>query len=446
MSISDATVERRLALHVLGRVREGAYADRAFGGEARRAELTAQARGQAHRLVFGVVQRSRTLDAIIDAKLTNPAALEAPVRDVLRIVTYELGWSDAVPAPVAVDQAVQLAATIPGDAKRRTARRGLVNAVARAIGREIEARRGELRDDTWQAAAVCHSVPDWIARTLFDTLGPVDGAATLAAANAPAESIVRWNALAGTRDDLEALLPAGWARCDAPFDDAYRLSGAYALEDSAIWRDGRAMAQSRASMLPVLALDLSPGERVLDLCAAPGAKATYMAARVGISGAVVAVEPHVTRARSLRLLADRMGAHIDVVQGDGRDVSLPEGPFDAVLVDPPCSGLGVLATRPDARWRRQEGDVTALVDLQGALLARALDLVAPDGRVVYSTCTLTSAENEGVVTACDGEVEDLSPLAPQFVHPDLPGTLRTLPGRDGTDGFFVARLHPPASR
>ncbi len=446
MSAGSATPERQLALTVLGRVHEGAYADRAFAGEASRAHLSAQGRAQTHRLIFGVVQRRRTLDWLIDEKVNNPAALEHAVRDVLRIATYELGWSDGVPTPVAVDQAVLLAAGLPGDAKRRSARRGLVNAVARAIARDIRERLDGLVDDTWQGAAIRHSTPDWIARRLFETLGPQEAKATLAALNAPAESIVRWNTLGGSRADFEAALPEGWHRCESPFDDAYRLTGAFALEDSAIWREGLGMAQSRASMLPVLAVAAQPGERVLDLCAAPGAKATALAAAVGATGAVVAVEPRAGRARGLRHLAERLHTRIEVLEGDGRTVALPEEPFDAVLVDPPCSGLGVLGSRPDARWRRQESDLTELVALQHALLERALAVVKPTGRVVYSTCTLLAQENEGVVEAAGAQLDPLDTLAPGFVHPHLPGALRTLPGRDGTDGFFVARLRPDTSR
>jgi 16S rRNA (cytosine967-C5)-methyltransferase len=427
-------------------VHAGAYADRAFAGEASRANLTPQVRGQAHRLIFGVVQRRRTLDWLIDEKVTNPAALEPMVRDVLRIATYELGWSDSVPTPVAVDQAVLLAAGLPGDGKRRSARRGLVNAVARAIARDIRERLDGLTDATWQGAAIQHSTPDWIARRLFETLGHDEATATLAALNAPAESIVRWNALGGSRIDFEAALPGGWHRCEAPFDDAYRLNGAFALEDSVIWREGRGMAQSRASMLPVLAVGALPGERVLDLCAAPGAKATALAAAVGPYGKVVAVEPHPGRARGLRVLAERLHTQMEVVEGDGRDVALPNEQFDAVLVDPPCSGLGVLGSRPDARWRRQESDLAELVALQRALLERALSVVAAGGRVVYSTCTLLAQENEGVVGAVGAVVDPIDALAPQFAHPHLPGALRTLPGRDGTDGFFVARLRPDTSR
>jgi 16S rRNA (cytosine967-C5)-methyltransferase len=284
-------------------------------------------------------------------------------------------------------------------------------------------------------------VPDWIARRLYASLGAVDAADVLRELNTPAESIIRWNPLGGDRHLLEERLPAGARRCDPPFDDAYRLDGPFALEDSEIWHEGRAMAQSRASMLPVLALDPQPGERILDLCAAPGAKSMFLASRVGDSGHVTSVELHAARAEGLRELATRMHATLTVVSGDAREVAL-EGPYDAVLVDPPCSGLGVLGTRPDARWRRREESVEALQVLQGGLLSRALQEVRPGGRVVYSTCTLLPEENELVIGASGADLMDLRHVAPDLAHPELIGALRTLPGRDGTDGFFVAGLRP----
>jgi 16S rRNA (cytosine967-C5)-methyltransferase len=148
------------------------------------------------------------------------------------------------------------------------------------------------------------------------------------------------------------------------------------------------------------------------------------------------------RAAALRALARRLGARLTVIEGDGRSVALP-GPFDAALVDPPCTGLGVLSARPDARWRRSEGDIPGLLRLQGELLARAMGAVRPGGRVVYSTCTLLPEENEGIVAGVAGACDDLSLRFPEFRHPSLPGALRTLPGRHGTDGFFIARVRVP---
>ncbi len=135
-----------------------------------------------------------------------------------------------------------------------------------------------------------------------------------------------------------------------------------------------------------------------------------------------------------------MGAVMTVIEGDAREVDIPGGPFDAVLVDAPCTGTGVLSSRPDARWRRREEALAPLVEIQQGLLARALDLVAPGGRVVYSTCSLLREEDEDVVRASGAEVDDLTADFPGMESPDLPGTLRLLPHVHGSDGFFVARL------
>lgn len=441
---TSATVERQVTLRVLERVREGAYADRAFAGEARRASLSGVGRRQANRLAYGVVQRQRTLDWIIDPHLSNPRRVEPAVRDILRIGTFEICFSDAVADAVAVDQAVRLVRSLSGDGRRRSARAGVVNAVLRRVAADGRTRFSALGDTTLADAAIRHSVPDWIARALSDALGTSDARAVLAASNEASERVIRWNPLRGSREEFEALLPVGhWTRA-ARIDDAYVLDVPFALEDSPVWTEGRGMAQSRASLLPVRALDPQPGERILDLCAAPGAKTSAIAGRMGGQGEVVAIEAHPARARALQKVADRLGADVTVIVGDGRTVEIP-GTFDAVLVDPPCSGLGVLSGRPDARWRRSESDVPVLAALQGQLLARALRLVRPGGRVVYSTCTLLPQENEDVVRASGARISDLSTGLPEFAHPRLPGALRTLPGRDGTDGFFVARLVPAAA-
>jgi 16S rRNA (cytosine967-C5)-methyltransferase len=438
-----ASPERRVAFRVLRRVSEGAYADRALSGEAAREHLDARGRAQAHRLAFGAVQRRRTLDWLVDEYLDRPEGIEDAVRDVLRLGAYDIAFSDAVRDAAAVDQAVRLSREIPGGGRRSTARAGLVNAVLRKVAAGARDRLAALDDADPAGAAIFHSVPDWVAVRLFDALGPEAARGVLVAANQPGETAVRWNPLRGPRATLERLLPAP-ARRDPLLADAYVLDGAFALEDSAVWRRGLAMAQSRASMLPALALEPRPGERILDLCAAPGAKATQIAAMTQNRAEVVCVELHPARASALRALAARLGARVTVVVGDGRDVAL-DGEFDAVLVDPPCTGLGVLSARPDARWRRTESDLGDLSQLQAALLARAVAVTRPGGRVVYSTCTLLPDENERVVGTAGHDVSDLTSLAPASAHPRLPGALLTLPGRDGTDGFFVARIDLPGA-
>ncbi|MGD9696902.1 MAG: transcription antitermination factor NusB [Thermoleophilia bacterium] len=434
--------ERRVALRVLRRVDEGAYADRALAAEARRADLDPRTRAQAMRLAYGAVQRRRTLDWLIDGALDRPAALEPAVRDILRLGAYELAFSDGVPPRAAVDQAVRQARSLRGSSARVSARAGVVNAVLRRLADEAPRRLAELEAAGPDASAVRHSMPDWISRRLVASLGAEDAAGVMEAAARPAESALRWNPLRGPRASLERELPEGWRR-DAGIPEAYVLPGPFALEHSRAWERGLVIGQSRASQLVARVLAPVAGERILDLCAAPGAKATHIAALSHGGARVTAVELRPGRARGLADLARRMGAAIEVIEGDGLEVDLPGG-YDAVLVDPPCTGLGVLSSRPDARWRRREEALAPLAELQLGLLRRALALVRPGGRVVYSTCTLIAEENEEVVAAADAPLDDLSALQPAYAHPRLPRALLTLPHRHGTDGFFIARLRRPA--
>lgn len=428
---------RRAALGVLARVEGGAYADRALGGEAARARLDPRDRRLAQALAYGAVQRRRTLDWILQPHVRDPRALEPRVRDILRLGTLELCLMEARAPHAVVDEAVRAARALPGAPARRRARAGLVNAVLRRVAEDRG--RGSLAalsDADPAGAAILHSVPDALAVELFASLGAADARAVLARANLPAESAVRWNPLRGPRAPLERELPPGWRR-DQRLPEAYVLAAPVAFEATRAWARGLAMPQSRSSMLPARALDPRPGERVLDLCAAPGAKATHLAALAGNRAELTAVERNPARAESLRALARRMGARLEVVVGDARDVPL-SGPYDAVLVDAPCSGLGVLASRPDIRWR--ERDPGALAALQHALCRRALALARPGGRVVYATCTLAAAENEEVVAGLGAPLDDLTALLPEAAHPRLPGALLALPHRTGSDGFFVVRM------
>lgn len=428
--------ERVVALRVLRRVDDGAFADRALSAEARKAHLEVRERSAAMRLSYGAVQRRRTLDWLIDGALERPGGLEPEVRDVLRLGAYEVIWSDRVPDAAAVDQAVRLARTLHGPPRRRTARAGLVNAVMRRIADGGRARLDRLAADP-HSAGVRHSLPDWIVDGFQQSLGDLaDG--VMAAANLPAESALRWNPLRGPRASVERALPVTW-HADSVLPEAIVLDGPFAIEDSVLWAQGRAIGQSRASMVPARVLAPQPGERILDMCAAPGAKSTHLAALAGNRAEITCVELHPARARALAGLAQRMGARLEIVTGDARTVPLQEG-FDAVLLDPPCTGLGVLNSRPDARWRRRPEALEELVHLQRELLARAIGLTRPGGRIVYSTCTLLAAENEEVVRASGARVADVTDRFPGWAHPRLDGALLTLPDRDGTDGFFVARL------
>jgi 16S rRNA (cytosine967-C5)-methyltransferase len=214
---------------------------------------------------------------------------------------------------------------------------------------------------------------------------------------------------------------------------------------SPLWEEGLFMPQSRAAMAVSRLLGPRPGERVLDLCAAPGGKTTHIAALMEGRGAVVAVERHPGRAEALARTAARMGAAcVEVRTADAAGLQ-ERSAYDRVLVDPPCSDLGTLAARPDARWRKHAGQPAELARVQGEILRAGADALRPGGTLVYSTCTVSPAENEAVVQAflaerADFAADDLRSEVPVWQHPGVPMFLLTLPHRDGTDGFFVARL------
>jgi 16S rRNA (cytosine967-C5)-methyltransferase len=425
---------RACAYAVIRRVfEEGAYADRALHAEARRHGLQARDRALATRLAYGAVQRRATLDHVIETLAGRPAGkLEPSVLAALRLGILQIAFLDRVPAHAAVGESVELA-------KRHSrAGAGLVNAVLRRAAREAPALVAALPDGTAAEAALKHSHPGWIAELWFDMLGPDAGRALMAANNEPAEACLRINTLKAARLELPvqshpADLPEGLV-LDAPFD----------AFSSPLWEQGLFMPQSRAAMAVSRALAPEPGEQVLDLCAAPGGKTTHLAALMQNEGRVVAVERHPGRADALRRTTARMGATcVEVVIADATEPHA--GEYDRVLVDPPCSDLGTLAARPDVRWRKDSDTPATLAGTQAAILDAAAGAVRPGGVLVYSTCTISPVENERLIAAFlerrgDFAIDEIPSDLPVWDHPSVPGFLQTLPHRDGTDGFFVARL------
>jgi 16S rRNA (cytosine967-C5)-methyltransferase len=409
------TPAREVAYTVVRRTfDDGAYTDRALAAEADRAGLDGRDRALATHLAYGTVQRRRTLDAALETLARRaPDGLEPPLAHALRLGTFEILFAEGIPARATVSETVDLVRAYVGS--RAT---GLANAVLRRVADGGPAWYAALGDATPAQAGIRHSLPDWLCLLWFSAYGAEQARALCAAANRPPETSLRPNPLRAADGAVEGILEAA----AVPFrrdgeTGALVLGGPFSFSRSPLYTEGLAVPQSRASIQAAARVGAGPGMRVLDLCAAPGGKTSQLAA----TGAeVTAVELHPGRAEALRRTLVRLGADVRVVEADAR--AFAEDGWDAILLDAPCTGTGVLAGRPDARWRRQAADVETLAALQAEMLGHAATLLRPGGRLVYAVCTLSPPENDGAVLAAG-----LEPLDER----------RTWPDRDGTDGFYT---------
>jgi 16S rRNA (cytosine967-C5)-methyltransferase len=380
---------RRAAFEVVRRVfEEDAYADRALAAAV--VGLDDRDRALAQRLAYGTVQRRRTIDFGIEQLGKRPVRkLDPPVRTALRLGAYQLAWSDQAVHAV-VDDSVEL---VRSAGRERAV--PFTNAVMRRLSQGLQGLVASLPE-----GPVKQSYPDWIADVWTRDFG-AEGAVSLMETQNEPPSL-----------EVYAAEPVG-----EPTD----VPGAYVVDRVDI---AHMRPMSRASQLAALVVGSRDGERVLDACAAPGGKTLLLA------GEITAVEVHPGRARQL---AEEMPATVRVVTADVRE--LDETGFDRALVDAPCSGLGVLARRPDLRWRAKP-----LPELQLELLQAAAKRTKPGGTIVYAVCTLNADENEAVVDALGLSVEPLGDEWPAYAHPRRPEFLLTRPDRDRTSGFFIARL------
>lgn len=442
---------RSVALSVMTAVRErAAYANLSLPAELRRAKLDQRDTALATELTYGTLRSQGLLDRIIVAAASRPVdEIDPPVLDVLRLGAYQLLFT-RIGAHAAVDTSVEAART--ADLGRAAA---FVNAVLRKVSaRELESWVDELReavDDPVDRLAVGTAHPEWIARAFAEALGS-DAAelpALLAADDARPE--VHLAARPGSISAEELALVTGGR--EGPYSPyAVHLdSGDPGALDAV--RDDFATVQDEGSQLVALAAARAPVEgadsgRWLDLCAGPGGKAVMLGAFAEIEGAALTgVEVSEHRADLVR--AATRGFPVEVRTDDGRDPGLEPG-FDRVLLDAPCSGLGALRRRPEARWRKTAADLAALTALQRDLLDSALRLVRPGGVVVYATCSPHLSETVSVVRDVarrpDVELLDVRDFLPEVDRPGPGPWVQLWPHRHGTDAMFVAALRRPSGR
>lgn len=444
---------RLVALRVLERVeRTGAYADLALHANFDRSALDARERAFATELAYGTLRWRGRLDFLLAEVLDRKfEKLEAPVTSLLRLGAYQLVFVDSLPNAVAVSETVRLAQSVGLDRAS-----GLINAVLRRLGeRWRDIPFPELKSDPIGHLTHALSLPPWLAERWLETLGAEEAAALALACNTPPPRSIRNNR---TRQSREVLLDELRERFPDAVLCAFASDGILlghkgdAARDPA-FLEGRFTIQDEAAQVVIDCLDPQPGEQILDLCAAPGAKATAIAERIGEKGHVLGVDRHERRlgllARDARRLSLR---NVETLVTDATQ-ALPEARiaegFDRVLVDAPCSGLGTLRRNPDARWRLQADAIERLAETQLAILRRGADVLRPGGVLVYSTCTITHEENESVIAAflddhsdfsVDGELPArLAPLG------DDAGALRMAPHLHQSDAFYMVRLRRASS-
>ena len=435
---------RDLALQILVATESrSAYSDRLLETRLRESGLAPRDAALVTSLVQGTLRHRALLDHHLSALTQSDLdGLPAWIRGALRVGAYQILVLTRVPARAAVDESVKLARRYghPGTA-------GLVNAVLRRLADGARAPLPAPEEDPVGRLAIMHSHPRWIVERWVKRWGEAEAARLLEADNEEPRVSVRGN---GHRIDPKALAAAleaeGWKPEPGPNGGpVLLLPRGYVVSRSRLFREGFLSLQDEAEAVVPLLLDLKPGDRALDLCAAPGGKSAQIAERVAPGGSVIAIERHTGRARALRenLVGRLRLPSVHVICGDGAKPPL-RGPFACALVDAPCTGLGVLRRRADARWRKEASAIAEMAARQRAILGAAAPLVRPGGALVYSVCSLEPEETDDIVRSFLSEhreyrLDDARPFLPPAFASEEP-VLRATPHGHGTDGVFAARM------
>jgi 16S rRNA (cytosine967-C5)-methyltransferase len=419
------TTARSVALDVIRRViDEGAYSNLALARTLARAGLSERDAALASELAYGTIRKKLPLDYALAPRLERPletAPKEA--RALLRLGAYQLLFT-RIPEHAAVSETVELAGP---------RHRGFVNAVLRRLAREgVRWPDGDGDEDV----AIRTGLATWAVRELRLLFGN-DAEAAARALGEHGPRTLRTNTCRKTVDGLErALRDAGIDAERGTLHEESLSVSAGAPTSLPGFAEGWFAVQDQASSFVVRTLEPQPGERVLDVCAGPGGKAAHIACLIGPQGQLVASDPSPARAGLVRSTLDRLGVRGHVVAQDARHPAL-RGPFDRILVDAPCSGIGAARRRPELLWRVQRDDLSTLARLQVAIVAGVADLLRPGGFLVYSVCTFPRAETDA---ACDAIVRHRAELE----RVDLPGPegpsprFRLWPHVHGCDAMFVA--------
>ena len=435
-------IPRETALTILCRTEEGIFADTALA--LARQKLDARDSAFLLELVYGTLRNRSLLDWTLNRFSAKPVdTTDAWTRNILRLATYQMLFLDRVPVSAAVNTAVELA-------KAHGNKHGYVNGLLRGLDRKRSTIGQPDHADPVVRLAIQYSHPLWLVKRWVVRFGAEIAESMLLANNQPAPLTIRANTLKASRQSLRIALEADGVTVEetnAAPAGLNILATPQWLRTLTAYRDGWFVVQDQAAQLISLLLSPQPGETVLDACAAPGGKTTHLAELMQDQGAIVALELDASRMGKIRENSRRLGMKsITTVQGDA--AAYHEGSYDRVLIDAPCSGLGVLRRHPDGRWNKTEQTVTDHASLQRRILQNCSRLLKPGGTLVYATCTTEPAENDDVIDwflagpGSSFQIDDPRPLLPQAATAlvDSRGFFRTTPNALAMDGFFGVRL------
>ncbi|MBE9047709.1 16S rRNA (cytosine(967)-C(5))-methyltransferase [Pleurocapsales cyanobacterium LEGE 10410] len=395
-------------------------------------------------LVYGIVRRQRTLDALIDLLGKKKAAQQPPdLRIILHLGLYQLRYLDRIPASAAVNTSVELAKE-----NNLAKLSGVVNGLLRGYIRQAESGDPlQLPEDPIVKLGIRHSFPNWIVETWLEQLSIEETDRLLAWFNQSPKIDLRVNPLRASVEKVEASFRAAGILVEGipNLPQGLRLQSAGAVPDLPGYKEGWWVIQDSSAQLVTHLLDPQPGETIIDACAAPGGKTTHIAELMQDRGKIIACDRATKRLNKVRENAARL--HLQSIQieaGDIRDKSEFVNLADRVLLDAPCSGLGTLHKRPDIRWRQTKQAIRELFSLQRELLEQAATWVKPRGILVYATCTLNLLENEKVIQSFLSNHSNWSIQSPpKAIAGDwvtTEGWIKVYPHRHDMDGFFMVRL------
>lgn len=438
---------RMTALNVLQDVaHEDAYASLALGKRLRASKLPQRDRDLVTELVYGTLERQITIDYFLNKYLERPD-VESVARDILRLGAYQILFLTRIPDSAAVDESVKMTRLINRDTFA-----GLINGVLRNLARSKDDLPWPEKDaDPALYLSVRHSMPKWIVQRLLDAYGYEETEAIASFQPDERHMTLRLTADRVTPAEFEAqMTQKGWTWSHGRLPGTYYASGIGDVGIDKEYLKGIYTVQGESSILAALAVTPKRGGIVLDACAAPGGKTACLATAMQGTGRVYAWDVHEHRVELIRNMTRRL--HLDSVRPAVRDATIVKedlaGTVDAVLLDAPCSGLGVMLSKPDVKLRQTPESVESLVALQAQLLDACCQYVKRGGTLVYSTCTILPEENSRQVEAFLARHPEFEPdeaglraAMPDFVQDAIDGCMLQLQAhRDGAEGFFIARM------